>query len=493
MAKPVAQIFISYAHLDNVRPQGYEMGWVDRLYNALEIELPTHGIEVHWWRDKRDLLPENYFDETILNAVSNSDAFLAVVSPAYPQRPFCIKELNHFLNDSRAGTVDQQRHRVLKIVKRPIADPQISRILPEQISGSGEFLFYTIDRQTRKVVLFVRPTGEIARPEFWDAIDELAAAVARTVNQIKPRPKVSQLDTTVYVAEPSEDQDQNYRTIRSELMSNGFRVLPSRRIPDDYQEALAFIDEQLSQCILSIHLLGEKSGYIPFAATGEITKPITRLQLDQAEARCQVNRSFRRFIWARQSLTPTQADQQTLVSGFESGNSLLPVDEFVTEPLELFKNAVLDHLHRHELLSTHKQSNRRSPILLIGRPADQSILQELSTSLSQVGREIIPMSLDAIGPEEEARIARYATQVDTAVVFLTATHEAWAQVVLGKLYTISMARDDARPGVRAVLARNSVANAFNSHYCNLRLSGEPKSWESTVRELRTHIDRATRP
>ena len=82
MVKPVAQIFISYAHLDNIKPQGYEMGWVHCLYNALEIELPTHGVEVHWGRDRRDLDPESYFDETILEAVSNSDVFLAVLSPA---------------------------------------------------------------------------------------------------------------------------------------------------------------------------------------------------------------------------------------------------------------------------------------------------------------------------------------------------------------------------------------------------------------------------
>jgi hypothetical protein len=495
MAKPVAQVFISYAHLDNPKPQGYEMGWVDRLYNALEIEVPTHGVEVNWWRDRRDLYPENYFDETILEAVSNSNAFLAVLSPAYPQRPFCIKELNHFLNDSRAGTVDQQRGRVLKVVKRPIADPQISRILPD-ISGTGEFPFYTIDRQTKQALLFVHPTGEIARPEFWDAIDQLAAAIARTVNQIKPRPQVSELDMAVYVAEPSEDQHQSYRTIRSELMSNGFRVLPSRRIPDDYQEALAFIDDQLSHCILSIHLLGEGSGYIPFAPASDLAKPITRLQLDQAEARCRTDRLFRRFIWARQSLKPTQTDQQNLIASFESGTALLSADEFVTEPLELFKNVVLDHLGRRVLLSTPRKPNRRYPILLIGHPTDRSVFEDLTASLKKADCNILPISLDAIGPEDEARIARLAAQVDTAIVFLTAARERWAQTVLGKLYTISIARDDGRPGVRAVLSRSgnaNVADGFHSHYCNLILNAEAESWESAIRDLCAHIERATLP
>jgi hypothetical protein len=32
MKKPIAQIFLSYAHLDNAKPLGFQIGWVDRLY-----------------------------------------------------------------------------------------------------------------------------------------------------------------------------------------------------------------------------------------------------------------------------------------------------------------------------------------------------------------------------------------------------------------------------------------------------------------------------
>ena len=494
MAKPVAQIFISYAHLDNTKPQGYEMGWVDRLYDALAIELPTHGVEVHWWRDKRDLNPESYFDESILEAVSNSDAFLAVLSPAYPQRPFCIKELNHFLTDSRAGPVEQQRHRVIKVVKRPIADPEISRILPESIKGSGEFPFYAEDRQTKKVLLYIRPNGDIARPEFWDAIEELAAAIARTVDKIKPRPQVSHLDIAVYVAEPSEDQDQSYRTIRSELIANGLRVLPDRRIPDDYREAVAFIDDQLSRCIMSVHLLGERPGYIPSPPHGELAKPITRLQLNRSGARSDADPRFRRFIWARESLKPTQDDQQTLLESFKDGTALLNADEFVTEPLELFKNVVFDHLRRLVLLSATRKPNLPYPILLITNQADRDAVDRLNAVLQKPKYEVFSLDLDGIGPDEEMRIARLAAQVDAAIVLCTPSHEAWAHTIIGKLYTISTARDDRRPGIRAVLFSNGITvDGFHAPYCNLILTSGPDSWDKAINDLRAQIGQAPSP
>ncbi len=102
MKKPIAQIFLSYAHLDNAKPLGFQIGWVDRLYDALRIEVPTHGVDVHLWRDRRDLEPESYFNESILSAVSRSDAFLAILSPA----AFLLKgteSFSHGIEDRRSG------------------------------------------------------------------------------------------------------------------------------------------------------------------------------------------------------------------------------------------------------------------------------------------------------------------------------------------------------------------------------------------------------
>jgi hypothetical protein len=494
MAGRVTQIFISYAHLDNSKPEGYEMGWVDRLFNALEIELPTHGVEVNWWRDKRDLNPESYFDESILKAVENSDAFLAVLSPAYPQRPFCIKELTHFLESSITSGDEQQRHRVLKVIKRPIVDPDISRILPHHLEGSGEFRFYTIDRQTKRIILFVRNNGEIVKKEFfWDTIEELAVAISRTVKKIKLGHEVPHLDVAVYVAEPSGDLEQSHRTIRSELRAKGFRVLPDGRIPDDYHDAVSYIDDQLSRSAISIHLLGERSGYIPYAPDGEPAIPITRLQLARADVHSKANPAFRRFIWARQDLKPSQPDQQNLIAALEQGTLLLPADEFVREPLELFKNVVLDQLGRRLLAPAAKKSKRPRPILLITHPSDKPTVNDLKRSLHEAGYEVFTISLDATELEEETRASRLVGQVDAAVVLFTPTDEVWAQTILQKVYDVSVARDDNRPMVRAVLFRNeadATVEGFHSHYCNLVLRSATQSMDGAIGELGSHLDRA---
>jgi len=312
------------------------------------------------------------------------------------------------------------------------------------------------------------------------------------VQRIKPRHEAPPLDVTVYVAEPSGDLENSHRTIKSELLAKGYRVLPDRRIPDDYREARSLIDDQLSRSAVSIHLLGERSGYIPYAHEGEPAIPIARLQLARAEARCRTDSAFRRFIWARQNLRPSQTDQQGLVAALEQGTVLLPADEFVREPLELFKNIVLDHLHKRLLMPAKKKPRGPCPLLLVIHPSDKPVAEELKRSLHEAGYEVFSISLEVTDLKEEKRAVRLAAQVDAALVLFTSTDELWAQTVLRKIYDVSAARDDNRPMVRAVLFRNesdTTVESFHSHYYNLILRSTTSSWDSSISELRAHLNR----
>ena len=310
-------------------------------------------------------------------------------------------------------------------------------------------------------------------------------------DKFKPPQPRSQSDLAVYVAEPSDDQRQNYRTIRSELIADGFQVLPDERIPDDHLEAVTFIDGHLSRCAFSVHLLGERSGYIPSARSGESSKPITQLQLDRAEARYSADPSFRRFIWARQSLEPGQDDQQALLTAFRNGTALCARDEFVTEPLELFKDAVLDHLPTQRQ-SARNNVKRPRPTLLITHTSDKRLGGDLAAALHAAQYEVFSLSFDAL--EDERRMARLAAQVDAAIVLFAPADETWAQTVLGALFQSS--QDNQRPAIRALLFPADGAEphrSFRSHYCNLVLSGAPASWDRAIEALRAELDRVPPP
>ena len=491
MQEPIAQVFVSYAQLDNAKYLGCPVGWVDRLYDALNIDLPTRGAHAKLWRDRRDLEPETYFDDTILDAVSRADVFLAILSPAYPQRAWCLKELSHFL--SQAQLVQERGRQVLKVVKRPLGDPQASGLLPAELQGTGEFRFYSEDRQTGNVVLFIRPNGDIASDEFWDVIEQLGQAIMRAIDRAAAPRRAPAPSISVYLAEPSQDVRSSYRTLRAELMAQGYHVLPDpdQGIPDDYGEARDFVERQLSRCAMSIHLVGERSGFFPSPQGGESSAPITRLQLDLAKARCASLPSFRRFIWANRGLQPVQEDQRSLLRDLESGAALLSSDEFITEPLQLFKDAVLDHLFRSARLGSARGPQQPSPVLLVSHLADQVAADGLDAALHGADYESLPLSLK--GPDGDARIDRLVGRVESVVVLFHVDDPLWARAVLGSL--IKAANAAGHRPLLAVVFRaeeKSWATTFRSHYCDLVHVCETAAWDDAVGALSARLGRTPR-
>jgi hypothetical protein len=57
-------------------------------------------------------------------------------------------------------------------------------------------------------------------------------------------------------------------------------------------------------------------------------------------------------------------------------------DEFVTEPLELLKNTVLDYLRMRHLRTARGKPKTPRPTLLISRPAGKDIAANLATAPS---------------------------------------------------------------------------------------------------------------
>ena len=92
-------MFISYAHLDNVEPRKDKEGWVTFFHQTLEAYLNQFlGHESKIWRDPKsdgiDLL-----NVSVIQQLSNSAVLLAILSPRYVQSDWCLKEISEFLKN----------------------------------------------------------------------------------------------------------------------------------------------------------------------------------------------------------------------------------------------------------------------------------------------------------------------------------------------------------------------------------------------------------
>src|SRR4051812_14078242 len=100
----LSQIFLSYAHDDNSKPEDRQIGWVDYFDRSLTIDLKERGLlELKLWRDKRDLQPMDFLDPALMISIGSSDVIIAIVSPLYVKRPYCLQELQEFIRSKGAS------------------------------------------------------------------------------------------------------------------------------------------------------------------------------------------------------------------------------------------------------------------------------------------------------------------------------------------------------------------------------------------------------
>jgi hypothetical protein len=97
-------IFISYAHVDNI-PTSYEnLGWIEKFYKDLDTLLTRRigrpDVIKLWW-DNRKLDGSILFDDSIEEGIKQSAIMLCLNSPSYVESEYCRKELNLFHNKAK--------------------------------------------------------------------------------------------------------------------------------------------------------------------------------------------------------------------------------------------------------------------------------------------------------------------------------------------------------------------------------------------------------
>src|SRR5688572_16379992 len=93
----VNDLFISYAHIDNVSPDSEE-GWIDLLHERLRIRLAQLlGKPPMIWRDRK-LKGYDVFDDTIVIELERSAILVCVISPRYVKSDYCRSEIDNFFS-----------------------------------------------------------------------------------------------------------------------------------------------------------------------------------------------------------------------------------------------------------------------------------------------------------------------------------------------------------------------------------------------------------
>ena len=326
-------IFVSYARKDNLAPLNAKtrerFGFVTTLVRRTERTLTDAGVDVvdadvdepgkdaagpwvSFFVDTRDISDDAQFDDLIQGKLNRADAFLAVLSNNWIQRPWCQKELQFFAK--KFALEADARRRIIVVNKN-----DVKGVVPSLLQGQNGVRFFDRDRDELGGIFEYFKLNDGPREGFDDAIDRLADIVKRRLIVPPPGPDADESGKPkrrVFIAKPAPDMATRYRNLAEELEQRcGVTIVPDRTLQfSEDMTASAIedvIDEALHDAELSIHLLGNSHGFTP--ADSELS--IAQLQAARASARRTERPKnkdgvpFQRLFWAPKTLIVVEDDK----------------------------------------------------------------------------------------------------------------------------------------------------------------------------------------
>lgn len=271
-------LFISYAHLDNIEVFEQEHGWIEQFYKHLRVLLGQYigrldAVDI-WW-DNKKLDGSILFNQSIADGIKQSAAMITLLSPAYLESAYCRRELDLFYTKAqgeRPGLNVGDRSRLLNVLLYNIPYSQWPRELSDATTG---FPFYATDDATDK-----EDKGfplELEDPHFRKQLHSLRKSIVHLLESIKentddagsdPNPPTDTPPSSpppdspfrIYFGDVAESLRILRNRIIKELEKEGYEIIYDVPPPFEGDEHQKAVQDKLERSNLLIHLLDESPG-----------------------------------------------------------------------------------------------------------------------------------------------------------------------------------------------------------------------------------------
>ncbi len=394
-------IIISYAHVDDIPRQEGEQGWVTAFEESLKRHLPRflgRGDQLTIWRDPK-LRGADFYDDVIADAVRRSAVMISVMSTGYFASTYCQDELRGFCDTGASIEFDGGRKsRVFKVLLNDIPEARQD----ERIRRTDGYKFFARNEATGEEFIFRRTPEGAADQKYWNAIEKMAREVAEVLSRMAqespPRGPVPPTGRAVYLAEVTDDLEEEREQLRNALTQQGIEVLPAQRLPTQADAMRAAVEDSLERSVLSVHLMGALAGK---AADGD-TLPATHAQYRLA-SEVGRRRKTPRIVWVRPDVDASAVASAVQRSFLEA----LRYEPESESPLEVFQKTVeeLKEAVLKKALPPPKKPEsrfkiqRRALVYIAHRPEDEADATVIKDLLRQKQQDVILTR----GSDERAR------------------------------------------------------------------------------------------
>ena len=444
------QVFISYAHVDNVPLNPTQEGWITRFHNTLKAALTMQlGRPAHIWRDSK-LEGNDIFADEIVQQFPKTGLLISVLTPRYVQSEWCTREVNEFYKcaQTTGGVRVDNKTRIIKVIKMPVKDESP---LPDVMKEALGYPFFTYE-QEKPVELnpaFGAQYGEKLDLKIYLLAQDVAELIGKMEASASAAavPESSVQKPGIFLADCSADLSEAREAVMGDLRSAGYPIYPQTKLPVETEASfLGELAANLASCKLTVHIFGSSYGIVPDGPS-EMSVPA----LTNALA-IEYSRKFglRRVIWAPSGITPTSSRQQQFFQTMLRDPEAQFGAELITGNLEDLKAAVHNELRKIEappppppaVASASEQGAKR--VHLLFNAQDKMLTVPLFTSLKAKGMQpSIPIFTGDAATVRKLNDDLLAV-CDVAIIFYGSGDEAWkgtmdAEILRSKDYRPSKA------------------------------------------------------
>jgi hypothetical protein len=253
-------LFVSYAHLDDVPLQHQEEGWIDAFVRMLGTEVRQRvgdrGFTV--WMDPQ-VAPNRPLTPQILETARHSAMLLIVMSPGYLNSTWCASERDSFLSSLRDRVTQGS---VFVVHQREVSRESI----PPELRDLVGYSFFCREREAGPD----RPLALADGQKFMSKLYELSVGIQTQAQRLKtPGLAAAPAGPFVFVARATEDLEDREDELRGYLSQAGLAVLPQKWYSQTDRALFeAAMKADLARSSVFVQLLsGSRGREMPFDAT----------------------------------------------------------------------------------------------------------------------------------------------------------------------------------------------------------------------------------
>jgi hypothetical protein len=427
-------VFISYAHDDDNTVLDESKGWVSQFHEDFNTLLNEQlGRKPDTWRDS-DITPNEDYEKKIFNRLVKSAVFLPILSKIFINRPYCLRELRAFRENtdrSMPTYVGGEKTRIFVVEKL-----EVDRgLLPPELHGLGAFKFYKADQPLRPALTSKESQ---ARETYYTVLNRLSKTVAELLKSMgRDNPKDGGINLRlrpsglpVYVAETTADLEEARAALCDDLTDRGYLVLTDGELPRQLSKYTAAVRACLEQAVLSVHLVGQEYGFIP---EGEKELSNIRLQHRLALEQSAKNPRFSQVVWlANPTEIPADERQADFIQYLQTDEKANSRADLLEGNLEQLKTELYEKIENPRGQSEKKQLTAPPLVYIICEKADREAeqLKALRRHLYEQGCEPkMPMEDERDEEILKAHVEKLE-QSDAFVIYHGNGSERWLETKL---------------------------------------------------------------